>query len=73
MLDLETNKPEIYKKLKNMIPELCEKSEPQDRSFFFNILNTLYMDIVDKMVFNAMKARSTRNKLDTEIEMKPEF
>ena len=31
------------------------------------------MDIVDKMVFNAMKARSTRNKLDTEIEMEPEF
>ena len=31
------------------------------------------MDIVDKMVFNAMKARSTRNKLDTEIEMEPDF
>ena len=73
MLDLEKKQPEIYEKLKNMIPELGEKPEPMDRSFFFNILNTLYMDIVDKMVFNAVKARSTRNKLDTEIEMQPEF
>ena len=73
MLDLETNKPEVYKKLKNMIPELGEKSEPQDRSFFFNILNTLDKDVVDKMVFNTVKVRSTRNRLDTEIEMQPEF
>ena len=73
MLDLETNKPEVYKKLKNMIPELGEKSEPQDRSFFFNILNTLDKDVVDKMVFNTVKVRSTRNRLDTEIEMQPEL
>ena len=60
-------------KLKNMMPELEYKTEPKDRSFFFNILNTLQVDIVDKMVFNAEKARSTRVRLDHEIEIESEF
>ena len=57
-----------------MMPELEYKSEPQDRSFFFNILNTLYVDIVDRMVFNAEKARNNaKRKLEDEIEVDPQF
>ena len=55
------------------MPELVEKKEPQDRSFFFNVLNTLKDGIVDKMVFNAEKERQYKSKIDDEITVVPEL
>ena len=55
------------------MPELEEKKEPQDRTFFFNVLNTLDNGIVDKMVYHAMKDRQARDKLEDEIIVLPKF
>ena len=35
------------------MPELKKKRRPKDRAFFYNILNTLQENVVNKMVYNA--------------------
>ena len=36
-------------------PELKFVKRPKDRTYFYNILNTILPKCVDRMVFNAMK------------------
>ena len=35
------------------MPELGPNKEPKDRAFFFNVLNTLNVNLIDDMVINA--------------------
>ena len=43
----------MWNKLLSYCPELKYKSSPKDRDFFYNILNTLWPKIVEKLVYNA--------------------
>ena len=49
------------------------KSVPKDRTFFFNILNTLEHRIVDKFVYNSIKLRETKPSIPNEITIVPEL
>ena len=52
-LKTDKAKEELWKDIKKYCPELEYRSNPKDRSFFFNILNTLDKDCMDKAVYNA--------------------
>ena len=41
-------------KLENIMPEIKIRDKPKDREFFYNILNTLESNVVEKMVYRAM-------------------
>ena len=55
------------------MPELKKSKIPKDRKFFFDVLNTLKPNIVNKMVFNAKEARLPKTKIDDEITVIPEL
>ena len=55
------------------MPELTITGKPKDRRYFFNILNTLKPDIVEKIVFNAYMNRKQEQTIKNEIIVKPEF
>ena len=48
-------------------PELKHNKWPKDRTFFFNVLNTIEAKCVDRMVINAMKQRQNKTKIENEI------
>ena len=54
-LNLEKKNSDIWNKIKLYCPELNYKSNPKDREFFFNVINTLIPNSVEKMVYNALK------------------
>ena len=56
-MNLEKSESVIYKRIVQFCPEIKHTNKPKDREFFFNILNTLKEDLVDKLVFNAIKSR----------------
>ena len=35
------------------MPELANNKDPKDITFFFNVLNTLNVNLIDDMVINA--------------------
>ena len=72
-MELETKHPLLWEKLQNYMPELETKKEPKDRKFFFNMLNTLKPNVVDKMVHNAKEDRIIKSKIDDEITVIPEL
>ena len=49
------NNSSLWKQILNFCPELEYKSQPKDRDFFFNILNTIENQVVETMVYNAYK------------------
>ena len=53
-LNLRKNET-LWQKLLNFCPELEFKKNPKNRDFFFNILNFIQPNIVDKMLHNAIK------------------
>ena len=55
------------------MPELVTKKEPKDRTFFFNMLNTLKPHVVERMVHNAKEERILKSKIDDEITVIPEL
>ena len=57
----------------NYCPELERKAHPKDRDFFFNILNTIEVNIVDRMLHNAIKKRNQKSKIENEIKVIPEL
>ena len=56
-VNLEKNDKQAWKKMLNYCPELQYRNRPKDREFFFNILNTVKLHIVDKMIQNAIRVR----------------
>ena len=66
---------EFWIKILNYCPELNQKEGPKDRTFFFNILNTIKLYCVDKVVYNAIKQRDdkVKAKIANEITVIPEF
>ena len=55
------------------MPELTITGRPKDRRYFFNVLNTLKSDIVEKIVFNSYMSRKKDQTIKNEIVVKPEF
>ena len=47
----------IWPQILSYCPELKEKKYPKDRTFFFNVLNTIKHGFVDNMVLNAIESR----------------
>ena len=41
----------------NFCPEIKERNCPKDRTFFYNVLNTIKKGYVDNIVMNAVVAR----------------
>ena len=56
-MDLEMKDPKIWKLLLNYCPEIKYNRKPKDRTFFYNILNTILPKCIDKFVYNALKKR----------------
>ena len=52
-MELKTKRKELYSELKQYCPELEYKENPKDRDFFFNVLNTLEPNCIDRIVRNA--------------------
>ena len=52
-MELKTNKKDIWEQLKNFCPELELRDQPKDREFFYNILNKIKPNCIDKIVRNA--------------------
>ena len=46
---------------------------PADREFFFNLLNTLKPGSIEEIVYNSIKQRQNRSKIENEIEVTNEF
>ena len=44
----------------NFCPEIKDKKSPKDRTFFYNILNTIKKGYVDQIVMNAVLARQKK-------------
>ena len=53
----------VWTTLLNYCPELEFKSNPKDRSFFYNVLNTIKPNCVDKIVRNALIYRQNPSKI----------
>ena len=68
-MELKTKKLDLYQEVKKYCPELQYKDEPKDREFFFNVLNTLEPNCVDKMVRNTRLNRVYCSKKDDKIEV----
>ena len=68
-MELKTKQLDLYQEMKKYCPELQYKDEPKDREFFFNVLNTLEPNCVDKMVRNARLNRVYCSKKDDKIEV----
>ena len=71
---------ELWKKLLVYIPELSKhnpdvrnRNVPKDREFFFNVLNTLKKDYVNKIVYNAKLLRVPKIGISDEIKVLPEL
>ena len=56
-MKLKTDHIEIWNKILEYCPELEYKEKPKDREFFFNILNTIIPNCIDKIVRNAFLNR----------------
>ena len=56
-LNFKENDPKIWELVLDLCPEITEKGIPKDREFFFNVLNTLKPNCMDKIVYNAMLNR----------------
>ena len=54
---LECKQKLLWDKILNYCPELKYTRKPKDRTFFYNILNTLYPKCINRLVYNAMKNR----------------
>ena len=57
--------------MKKYCPELEYKDEPKDREYFFNLLNTLEPNCIDKMMRNARLNRIFSSGIDDKIEVIP--
>ena len=49
-MELKEKEKDLWKELLNYCPELATREQPRDRTFFFNILNTLKLNCIDKLV-----------------------
>jgi len=70
-MELKTTRKELYTKVKKYCPELEYKDEPKDREYFFNVLNTLEPNCIDKMMRNARLNRIFSSGIDDKIEVIP--
>ena len=48
----------------DLCPELNYKNKPKDREFFFNVLNTLIPNSVDRIVRNSFINRQQKSKIE---------
>ena len=48
-------------------PELKERNRPKDRTFFFNVLNTIKPNFVDNVVLKAIENREKKANIPNEI------
>ena len=48
-------------------PELKERNRPKDRTFFFNVLNTIKPNFVDNVVLKAIENREKKTNIPNEI------
>ena len=70
-MELKTTRKDLYIELKKYLPELEFKDEPKDREFFFNVLNTLESNCIDRIIRNARLIRLFSSKKDDKIEVIP--
>ena len=56
-------------KLCNFCPELRDRKYPKDRTFFYNVLNTIKPEFIDKMVLNAINIREKKSEIPNEIKV----
>ena len=62
-----------WKEIINYCPELGKYENPKDREFFYNILNTIKPNIVEKIVYYAKIAREKKTTIENEIKVIPEL
>ena len=60
---------EIWNKLLNFCSELRERKYPKDRTFFYNVLNTIKPQFIDKIVLNAIDNREKKSDIPNEIKV----
>ena len=62
-LGLEKHEKTLYDELSRYCPELKNNKPPKDRTFFFNVLNTLKHKCMDSIVYNAIVAREKKSNI----------
>ena len=72
-MKLKENYKEDWELLIDLCPELNYKNKPKDREFFFNVLNTLIPNSIDRIVRNSFINRQQKSKIEDEIEVAPRF
>ena len=70
---LEKSDPVTYKIFLNFCPEIRERKRPKDRTFFYNVLNTIKKGFVDNIVMNAVLAREKKQNIPNEIKVADYF
>ena len=73
VMKLKENHKEEWECIIDLCPELQYKNKPKDREFFFNVLNTLIPNSVDRIVRNSFINRQQKSKIEDEIEVAARF
>ena len=72
-LNWQSKDKQKYGELLNFCPEIEYKGIPKDREFFFNVINTIDADIVQKMVLHGIEQRQKNPIIPDEMKIISKF